>query len=227
MKLNSTVLLTLTLLTLMLGAGSVSAFWGFTLGSSALKGVTAPDSRPTNKFANSKVNSSQQGVMMLKEEEILKNVKARIEGRTKTSGKKRRKNKQSRKNTNQITSLKPKEKLQAGFPIKTKSEGVNLSVQSSRFSGGALELQVKMQNQGSETARFLYTFLDVTDDKGRTLSASTEGLPAELPPKGPTYTGRVIVPTALLDGVQKISLTLTDYPAQKLRLVIPNIPVER
>ncbi|MDJ0677316.1 MAG: hypothetical protein QNJ36_18370 [Calothrix sp. MO_167.B42] len=226
MKLNSTVLLTLTLLTLMLGAGSVSAFWGFTLGSSALKGVTAPDSRPTNKFANSKVNSSQQGVMMLKEEEILKTVKARIEGKTKTSGKKRKKNKQP-KNTNKISSPKPKEKLQAGFPIKTESEGVSLSVQSSRFSGGALELQVKMQNQGSETARFLYTFLDVTDDKGRTLSASTEGLPAELPPEGPTYTGRVMVPTALLDDVKQISLTLTDYPAQKLRLAIPNIPVER
>ncbi len=164
--------------------------------------------------------------MMLKEEEILKTVKARIEGKTKTSAKKRKKNKQP-KNTNKISSKKREEKLQAGFPIKTESEGVSLSVQSSRFSGGALELQVKMHNQGADTARFLYTFLDVTDDKGRTLSASTEGLPAELPPEGPTYTGRVKVPTALLDGVEKISLTLTDYPAQKLRLVIPNIPVER
>ncbi len=226
MKLNSTVLLTLTLLTLMLGAGSVSAFWGFTLGSSALQGVSAPDSRPTNKFTNSKVNSSQQGVMMLKEEEILKTVKARIEGKTKTSAKKRKKNKQPKK-VNKTSTIKRKEKLQPGFPIKTESEGVSLSVQSSRFSGGALELQVKMQNQSSETARFLYTFLDVTDDKGRTLSASTEGLPAELPPEGTPYTGRIRVPTALLDDVKQISLTLTDYPAQKLRLVIPNIPVER
>ncbi|MDJ0620943.1 MAG: hypothetical protein QNJ63_30105 [Calothrix sp. MO_192.B10] len=228
MKLNSTILLTLTLLTLMLGAGSVSAFWGFTLGSAALEGVSTPDSRPTNKFANSKVNSSQQvGVMMLKEEEILKMVKARIEGKTKTAKKRKsRKNKQQEQKK-KTSFTKQEEKLQAGFPIKAESEGVSLSVQSSRFSGGALELQVKMQNQGSDTARFLYTFLDVTDDKGRTLSASTEGLPAELPPEGPIYTGRVIVPTPLLDGVKKISLTLTDYPAQKLRLAIPNIPVER
>lgn len=229
MKLNSTVLLTLTLLTLMLGAGSVSAFWGFTLGSAALQGVSTPDSRPTNKFANTKANSSQQGgVIMLKEKEILKAVKARIEGKTKTATRKRKNNKKKSKQQKKKTaSIKKKEKFQAGFPIKAKSEGVSLSVQSARFSGGALELQVKMQNQSTQTARFLYTFLDVTDDKGRTLSASTEGLPAELPPEGPIYTGRVIVPTALLNDVQRISLTLTDYPAQKLRLTVSDIPVER
>jgi hypothetical protein len=229
MKLDSTVILTLTLLTLMLGAGSVSAFWGFTLGSSALEGVSSPDARPTNKFANSKANSSgPEGAIMLSEKEILKTVEARIEGKSKTSAKKR----QNKKNTEpqgieKTPPVEQEEKLQAGFPLKADSEGVSLSVQSARFSGGALELQVKMQNRGSETARFLYTFLDVTDDKGRTLSASTEGLPAELPPEGPIYNGRVIVPTALLDDVKKISLTLTDYPAQKLRLEVSDIPIER
>ena len=73
MKLNSTVLLTLILLTLMLGAGSVSAFWGFALGSAALKGVTTPDARPTTKFARKGTSSSQdkEGVVLIKEEEIL------------------------------------------------------------------------------------------------------------------------------------------------------------
>lgn len=84
MKLNSTVVLTLTLLALMLGAGSVSAFLGFDIGSKALKGVTSPDSRPTSKFASAKTGNSQHGgLMLLKEEEILKTVKARIEGKSK------------------------------------------------------------------------------------------------------------------------------------------------
>jgi hypothetical protein len=73
MKINSTVLLTLILLILMLGAGSVSAFFGFEMGSSALKGVSTPDGRPTTKFRSSKTNNSQQlGVALLKEDEILK-----------------------------------------------------------------------------------------------------------------------------------------------------------
>jgi len=41
MKLNSTVLLTLILLTTMLGAGCISAVWGFTVGHEALKAVTS------------------------------------------------------------------------------------------------------------------------------------------------------------------------------------------
>jgi hypothetical protein len=86
---------------------------------------------------------------------------------------------------------------------------------------------VKMQNKGKDSVRFLYSFLDVTDDKGRTLSASTEGLPAELPANGPSFSGIVSIPTALLDDVNKISLALTDYPAQKLKLEVLDIPVQK
>jgi hypothetical protein len=84
-----------------------------------------------------------------------------------------------------------------------------------------------MQNKSPETVRFLYSFLDVTDDKGRTLSQSTEGLPAELPGNSSEYTGTISIPTPLLDDVKKVSLALTDYPAQKMRLEVSNIPVER
>lgn len=231
MKLNSTVLLTLILLTLMLGAGSVSAFWGFTLGSSALKGVTTPDGRPTTKFASSKANSAQhQAVTLLREEEILKIVKSRIEGKSKAA-KAKKSDDEDEENTSkpkpQQTPTEVEEKPQAGFPIAAESEKVTISVQSARYSGGDLLLRVKMQNKGADSVRFLYSFLDVTDDKGRTLSASTEGLPAELPANGPTFSGTVSIPTPLLDDVKRISLALTDYPDQKLKLEVPNIPVER
>ncbi|MEA5618119.1 hypothetical protein VB711_09760 [Cronbergia sp. UHCC 0137] len=233
MRINSTVLLTLILLTLMLGAGSVSAFLGFSLGSSALKGVTAPDGRPTTKFASSKTTSSQQGeVILLREEEILKTVKSRIEGKTKTNNKKKLTDEQEENTINKSkTKEKPQESieetLQPGFPVTAESEDVMLSVQSVRYSGGDLLLKVKMQNKGADSVRFLYSFLDITDDKGRTLSAITEGLPAELPGNSTTFTGTVSIPTALLDDVKKISLALTDYPAQKLKLQVSDIPVEK
>ncbi|BAZ32001.1 hypothetical protein NIES4074_44750 [Cylindrospermum sp. NIES-4074] len=232
MKLNSTVLLTLILLTLMLGAGSVSGFLGFNLGSSALKGVTTPDGRPTTKFASSKATSAQQGgLTLLKEAEILKIVKSRIEGKSKATKSEKLDEDEEEINNKSKAKEKPQEvaeeKPQPGFPVNTENEGVTLSVQSARYSGGDLLLKVKMQNKGADSVRFLYSFLDVTDEKGRTLSAITEGLPSELPANGSTFSGTVSIPTALLDDVKKISLALTDYPAQKLKLQVSDIPVER
>jgi hypothetical protein len=216
----------------MLGAGSVSAYLGFAVGSEALKGVTAPDARPTTKFANNKAGATPQaGVALLRESDIIKTVKERIEGKTKAAKSQKTEDEEDETNKQQKPPEKPKEedldKPQAGFPISSDSEGVNLAVQSARFSGGALLVRVKMQNKGQDTVRFLYSFLDVTDDKGRTLSASTEGLPSELPANGPTFSGTVSIPTALLDDVKRISLSLTDYPAQRLKLQVSDIPVER
>lgn len=233
MRINSTVLLTLILLSMMLGAGSVSAFWGFTIGSSALKGVSAPDGRPTSKFSGSKSGYTQDsGVNFLKEDEILKIVKARVQGKAKaTKAKKLELDEDEIESSKETEEKKNKkvteEKPQEGFPITAESEGVTLSVQSSRYSGGDLILKVKMQNKGDESVRFLYSFLDVTDDKGRTLSASTQGLPPELPANGPTHSGTISIPTPLLDDVKNISLALTDYPAQELRLEVSRIPVEK
>ncbi|MEA5579966.1 hypothetical protein VB620_01265 [Nodularia harveyana UHCC-0300] len=232
MKINSTVFLTLILLILMLGAGSVSAFLGFGMGSAALKGVTAPDARPKTKFPGSKTSNSQQlGVELLKEDEILKIVQARIEGKTKAAKSDKL---EEYDEENRISRQKPQEKfsavtekLQPGFPVIAESEDVTFAVQSVRYSGGDLLMRVNMQNKGAGSVRFLYSFLDVTDDKGRTLSATTEGLPLELAANSPIVSGTVIIPTALLDDVNKISLSLTDYPNQKLKLEVLNIPVER
>ncbi|MEA5574878.1 hypothetical protein [Anabaena sp. UHCC 0451] len=233
MKINSTVILTLILLTLMLGAGSVSAFLGFSMGSSALKGVTSPDGRPASKFASNKNNNAQSTeVALLKEEDILKTVKGRIQdNKTANQINKREEDEEEIKAQKPEPEEKPEEvtaeKLDPGFPVVAESEGVTMSVQSVRYSGGDLLLKVKMQNKSADSVRFLYSFLDVTDDKDRTLSAITEGLPAELPGKSTTFTGTISIPTALLDDVSNISLALTDYPAQKLKLQLSDIPVEK
>ena len=229
MKINTTVLLTLILLTLMLGAGSASGFLGFTLGSMALKGVTTPDGRPVTKLNSNKANNPQEeSVAFLKEEDILETVKSRI-----NDEKKGNKPDKSEEEEIKVTKPQPKETpvveetSQPGFPVTAESEGVTMSVKSIRYSGGDLLLKVNMQNKGGESVRFLYSFLDITDDKGRTLSAITEGLPAELPAQGAEFKGTISIPTALLDDVKQISLSLTDYPAQKLKLQLSDIPVEK
>ena len=227
MKLNSTLTLTLMLLAMMLGAGYISAVWGFTMGHEALKAVTQPDARPTSKIKIRKRTSQQQApVVMLKEEDILTTVKARIEGMGKVKPEKRLEpdkqgNLQQAPAQNTLTAA-----LQPGFPITSRDQGVTLEVLSARYSGGALLLKVNFKNESSKVVRFLYSFLDVTDDQGRTLSASTENLPGELPPDGKTFSGTVRIPTFLLDDVKKLSLKLTDYPDQKLQLQTSNIPVK-
>lgn len=77
MKVNSTVALTFILLALMFGAGVVSAAWGFAIGREALKGITQPDSRPTNKV-NNRPTGNRDEMVILKEEDIIKTVKEKM-----------------------------------------------------------------------------------------------------------------------------------------------------
>ncbi len=227
MKLNSTAILTLLLLTLMVGSGYLSSVLAYGIGREALKSVTKPDARPATKIKVRKPTSQKEGaVVMLKEQDILNTVKARISGK----GKKVRPQK-VRTTTQSNNTVAPKAQLvaateapQAGFPISNTNQDVTLSVTSARYSGGALVLKLNFKNKSDKTVRFLYSFMDVTDDRGRALSANTEGLQEELPPDG-NNTGTISIPTALLDDVKNLSLQLTDYPEQKLQLLVANIPV--
>jgi uncharacterized protein affecting Mg2+/Co2+ transport len=246
MKLNSTVALTLILLAMMLGAGFVSAMWGFALGHEALKGVTQPDIRPTKKLADKKATASgKEGVPILREEDILVNVNEYInskskEPKTDNSDKTDKKDEQADNNSQSKAEAKSSPQpsaTQASFttstssdqnlPVKSQDQGVTLEVRSASQQGNSLLLNVSMKNDGSNPVRFLYSFLNVTDDQGRALSAITEGLPGELPANGKEFTGTVSIPTALLEDAKKLSLTLTDYPDQKLQLKMSEIPVKR
>jgi hypothetical protein len=79
---NPAVAFTLILLSLMMGAGVVSASLGFTLGRQALTGIRQPDARPTSGTPISREeNASNPGeVVFASEAEILEQVKARISG---------------------------------------------------------------------------------------------------------------------------------------------------
>ncbi|MBE9122406.1 hypothetical protein IQ269_16770 [Tychonema sp. LEGE 07199] len=229
MAVNSTVVLTLILLTLMFGAGVTSSVLGFTTGREALKGTTQPDVRPSNYAGTGKQGTvaSKEQVSILKETDILKTVKARIEGRDpdKTTGANTKTDKTSSK---PATAKKPAEpKASAKFPLNSRDGGITLEVSAASQRGNSMLLDVSMKNEGSQSVRFLYSFLNVTDDRGRALSATAEDLPSELPANGQVYYGTVSIPTALLENAKEVSLTLTDYPGQKLQLQIAGIPVAK
>lgn len=232
MKINATVALTLVLLSMMFGAGFVSAIWGFTVGHQALKGVSQPDVRPTNKLSAKRTASGKEGLDMLNEDEILKKVRIYIDNKTREP--KNSKKKEEAKNSSEsATDKKPSEqpspeaKAAQNLPVRSQDRQVTLEVRSAKQQGGSLLLNVTLKNEGAQSVRFLYSFLNVADDRGRALSAVTEGLPAELPANGEEYTGTVSIPTALLEDAKKLSMTLTDYPEQKLQLKISEIPVVR
>ena len=236
MKLNSTVALTLVLLTLMLGAGVVSALAGFTMGHEALKGVRQPDARPTKKLAAAKANNSTnpnagvpvKEVAMLKEDKILAEVKQYIRNGGKDSPSKAKSDAENSEEKSKSSEEKPSEEKSttAKLPMATENKGVKMEVKSASQEGGSLLFSVTLKNEGSQPVRFLYSFLNVTDDQGRTLSAVTEGLPGELPANSDTFTGTISIPTALLEDSKQLSLSLTDYPDQQLQLQLSGLPVE-
>ena len=226
---NSTVVLTLILLTLMFGAGVTSSVWGFTIGREALKGTTQPDIRPSNNAGSGKqgTQASKDQVSILKEKDILTTVKARVEGRDPdktTAGANTKADKASSKSATAKKPVAPN--ASAKFPLNSRDGGITLEVSASSQRSNSMLLDVSMKNEGSQPVRFLYSFLNVTDDR-RALSATAEDLPAELPPNGQVFYGTVSIPTALLENAKEVSLTLTDYPGQKLQLQISGIPVAK
>ncbi|MBN8559857.1 MAG: hypothetical protein J0L70_04995 [Leptolyngbya sp. UWPOB_LEPTO1] len=223
MKVNSTVALTFTLLALMLGAGVFTATWGYAIGREALKGITQPDSRPTNK-GTAKNSSGREELVILKEEDIIKSVKEKINATGRAGS----------ASTNSNTSAAPPAKSEksvatvttAKLPILTRSNDVAMEVTGIRKQGDSMLLDVAMKNDGSQPVKFLYSFLNVTDDKGRLIVAETTGLPSELPAKSDRLSGTISIPTSMLDDAQKLSIQLSDYPDQKLQLKMADIPIK-
>ncbi|MDX2270499.1 MAG: hypothetical protein NW237_00925 [Cyanobacteriota bacterium] len=107
----------------------------------------------------------------------------------------------------------------------TASGQVSLQVLSARQEAGQLVLNVAMQNNSSQGVRFLYSFMKVTDERGRSVAASTQGLPGELPANGQVFQGTVRIPLASLTGSRSVSLNLADYPSRQHQLSVSGIPV--
>lgn len=223
MKVNPTVTLTLVLLFLMIGAGITSASAGYKLGREALKGITQPDTRPINNITDSqgKPLRREGSLALLKEKDIIANVKARIGGTAEKAEKA-----EAEKPAAPDAKASPSPAA-AGLPVFAESQAVTLGVQTVRKQGTSLVLEVSLRNNSTKAVQFLYSSMEITNDQGRLLSATTQGLPEELAPNGEEDTGSITVPLDLLDGAKSLSLSLTDYPEQQVQLRLSGIPVEK
>lgn len=234
MRLNTTVVLTLLLLITMSGAGSASAWWGFKVGRSALKSVRQPEVNPTKKLVNTNPNVGKDGLDILSEQEILQRVNDYIQAQQR--GESQPASNPSPQTTQATTPPSNDESATevadsqsnpalANLPIQSQDQGVVMEITNVTQDSGSLSLNVNLTNQGNKAVRFLYSFLEVRDGQGKALSAITDGLPGELPATGRDYSGTIKIPMALLEEAETLSLTLTDYPDQKLQLNLTDIPV--
>ena len=211
---------------MMLMAGSGSAYISYLMGQEALKGVTQPDVSSEKGLEKKKVVGTHKGLKLVNEKEILVEIYNLTQGTKKSSNQVK---KATPEKFNQLINFnqQPENNNNVLFPIRDEVDGVSIEIVKAQQQGNSLLLNVTLKNEGSKAVRFLYSFLDVRDDRGRALSAISDGLPGELPANGKSFNGTLKIPTVLLDDTQKISLTLTDYPEQKLELKLRDIPVTR
>ena len=226
MKLNSTATFTFALLVLMVGAGVFSSMGGFSLGSEALKGVTQPDSRPnksssSNNSAAKPRNSGQAEITLMKEEDILKTAKEKVNSSLKAGAKP-----DPGDQKDKFRDPSEDKKTTGKFPFIHKDKGVTFEVTASRRQDDTLLLDLALKNDSDQPVKFLYSFLTITDDQGRILNGETTGLPSELLAKSDRSTGTVKISSALLANASKVSLQLSDYPNQKIQLEVSDIPVK-
>ena len=220
------MILTASLFLMMVVAGGASAYISYLMGEEALKVVTQPDVSSGENPQKDKIIGTHKGLKLISEREILVNIYNLTRGKKKSANQVKELRKEQ---SEQLINLdrQSEQNNHAFFPIRDEAEGVSMEVVKARQQGNSLLLNVSLKNEGPHAVRFLYSFLDVRDDRGRALSAIPDGLPGEVPANGKNFTGTLRIPTALLDNAQKISLTLTDYPEQRLELKLQNIPVTR
>ena len=227
MKLNSTATFTFVLLFLMVSAGVVSSTGGFSVGTEALKGVRQPDSRPNKASIGSGENpqkrtSGQAEITLLKEEDILKAAKEKVNSSLKAGAKPdlTLDQKDGIKETSQAKNISQQ------FPYIGKDKEVTIEVTAIRRQEDTVNFDVSLKNDSAQAVNFLYSNLTVTDDQGRILNAETIGLPQELVARSDRVMGTVKVSSGLLANASKVSLQISDYPDKKIQLEVLDVPVK-
>jgi hypothetical protein len=236
-KPNSSLAVTLVLLTFMLAVGIISAACGYAFGRGALKGTTQPIMNPIlGDDGRTVAPSAPTGVdnnNFLNEKELIANVKSQVRGSAKAGesaekspepdatdkaeAKKAEAQKSQTSQTNQ--------EIKGNFPLTAQDAGVSLEVRSVKRQGSDVVLQVALKNDSAQPVEFMYTFLDVTDQQDRALTATTQGLPTELKAGSDTFVGTITIPQAALEDSKQVAISLANYPTQTLELQISDIPV--
>lgn len=219
---------TLYLLLGVLSLGFISALIGYLFGHESLKGVTQPDMNPFVGASASQGQYPRQGNFLLKESDILATVQKQTKGIAKANEQKKQAEKaadQKEKEKTAQGSPSPKagKSTSTKLPLTTRSQGVTLQVRALKAEENNTILDVTLQNDGSKNVQFLYDFLDISDDQSQFWSTEVSGLPTQLPAKSETYSGVIKISGLSPDSAQWISLSLADYPDQKVELELPKI----
>lgn len=228
-NLSSAAKFTLFLMLVMLVIGGGTGFLSYFFGRESLRGITQPDVSPFLKSGEDLNQSPRQGVSFLKEEELIKQVKAQTQGKSSKEAPKPKETSKDAKKTDKKQEDKPKataKKATGSFPIKLESQGVKLDIRSLEQKGDDLLLTVALVNGGSKPVQFIYAFLDVIDNKEYALASEVNGLPESLPAKSETYVGSITIFDSPAGSLESLNLKLSDYPDQKVILEINDIQVK-
>jgi hypothetical protein len=210
LKRDRALLMTSILLVLMLGAGMFSGIIGFTLGHAALKGVTQPDIRPSNKSINQQ-NLKTRGLEVLSEQKMLADARE-VMGIAKAGD-----------DANQAQ-FSNDDKPVLVFPIESKDQGIILIVKSAKPEGNNIKIDATLRNQGSQAAKFGQGVLTIRDDQDQPLAASFSGMPTSLAANGKDVGLKILISKGELGTAKTITLTLTDAD-RKLQLEMADVPV--
>ncbi len=236
-QLDPSVWFTLWLLLSVVVVGTASSLLGYFFGHESLKGVTQPDANPFFGGADTPQRQfPRQGTKLLKERDIIVQVHREISGLQKqdvassgTAAKsKDAADKADKKDEANPSSSSAKSSAKGqSFPLTARQQNVELTIRSLAVDADDLVLDVTLKNAGSTPVEFLYDFLDVTDNRGQFLPAEVKGLPSELQPNSDSFSGVIRILGVSPDQVTWLSLSLMDYPDQKVKLEFSKIPVPK
>lgn len=207
---------------------------GYFFGYQSLKGVTQPDKNPFLGTSASGEDYPRQGSPFVSEQDIINQVEKQIKGISKSQQAAKKeaaqankdKDKDKDKDKNATASPSPKDGNAKSLPIVAKSQGVILEIRSVTFTEDNTTLDVALRNEGNAPVQFLYDFLDVTDNQSQTFSTEVKGLPTDLKPKSETYSGTIKIIGVSEEASKALTLSLSDYPEQRIKLEASGIPIK-
>ena len=183
MKIQSTVLFTLSLLIGMAIATLVSAGIGFKVGSFALEGVMQPEANPTQKLANPKNSADDpQSFKPLSEKKIIDQINQEIKNKGTVIKPVAKDKPPEPKAVDSGVKIGEEQTISdRKFPLSAQDQGVTLTVAKATQADNLLVVSVNLKNESAKPVQFLYSFLEIKDEEDRTLSGITEGLPEKIP----------------------------------------------
>jgi hypothetical protein len=205
-KRDRALLLTSVLLMLMLAAGLFSGIIGFTMGHAALKGVTQPDIRRSNKGTTE--NTKTRGLEVLPEKQLIADSQD-IMGVDRKA---------------EAAKFKTDEKAALVFPIESKDQGITMTIKSAKLEGTNLKLDIALSNQGSQPIKFNQGVLTIVGDKEQNVPFSAAGIPPSLAANGKEVGVKVLIAKTSLPPENNLTLRLTDAD-RKLQIEAKDVPV--